>query len=155
MRRVAAVVALGLVALGAIAQAPRPAFEVVTIKRNTGRVSNNGAGYVSYGRFNMTNIDVRRLIRIAYHTDAELMPSQVVGGPDWTATERFDITAKTGAEFEAKSAGGQMLVVRRLLLQSLLEDRFKLRVHHETRDLERYALVRLRQDALGPSIGPS
>jgi uncharacterized protein (TIGR03435 family) len=156
MRRVTAVVALVVGAVSAMAQAPRPAFEVVTIKRNTSHLSNNGGGYVSYGRFSMTNVDVRRLIRIAYQTDAELMPSQVVGGPDWTATERFDITAKTGPELEGKSAGGQMLVVRRLLLQSLLEDRFKLKVHHETRDLERYALVRLRQDgALGPSIGPS
>ena len=156
MRRVAAIVALVLAALGAIAQTPRPAFEVATIKRNTSHLSSNGGGYVSYGRFSMTNVDVRRLIRIAYQTDAELMPSQVVGGPDWTGADRYDITAKTGPEYEGKSGGGQMLGVRRLLLQSLLEDRFKLRIHRETRDLERYVLVRARQDGtLGPSIGPA
>ena len=155
-RAVAVVVALVVAAVGARAQPQRPAFEVATIRRNTSHQSSNGGGYVSYGRFSMTDVDVRRLIRIAYHTDAELMPSQVVGGPDWTGSDTFDITAKTGPEFEGKPAGGQMLGVRRLLLQSLLEDRFKLRVHRETRDLERYALVRARQDgALGPSLRPS
>jgi uncharacterized protein (TIGR03435 family) len=155
VRRLAVIVVVIVGAVGAIAQTSRPAFEVVTIKRNTSHLSNNGGGYVSYGRFNMTNVAVRTLIRIAYHTDAELMPSQVVGGPDWTGTARYDITAKTGPEFAGRPAGGQMLGVRRLLLQSLLEERFALRVHRETRDLERYALVRARQDGtLGPSIGP-
>lgn len=65
-------------------------------------------------------------------------PTQLVGGPDWIDQERFDIVAKrpsntTPADMPA-------------LWQSLLSDRFQLRVLRTTRDLPIYRLVLARRD---------
>jgi uncharacterized protein (TIGR03435 family) len=56
---------------------------------------------------------------------------RVVGGPSWSETDRYDI--------EAKSEGPQAPL--QPMLQAMLEDRFKLKVHRETRDLPVYELV--------------
>jgi len=147
--------AIALLILAQDAALPRPAFEVTAIRRNTSRETTGGGGYVSYGRFRMTNVDVRTLMRIAYQLDRELAPSQIVDGPEWMDADTWDITAKTGPEFADKPAG-RMMVTRRLLVQSLLEDRFKLKAHRDSRELERYVLVRARPAGeLGPQLRPS
>jgi uncharacterized protein (TIGR03435 family) len=61
---------------------------------------------------------------------------QVVGGPDWMNTARYDI--------EAKADGNPGFPQMFLMLQSLLEDRFKLKVHRETRQLPVYELTLAR-----------
>jgi uncharacterized protein (TIGR03435 family) len=74
--------------------------------------------------------------------------NQAEGIPDWVANERFDINAKMpdGAPQEQMP----------LMLQSLLEDRFKLRWHTETREMDVYELVVAREDGrLGPSLTAS
>jgi uncharacterized protein (TIGR03435 family) len=58
---------------------------------------------------------------------------QVAGGPGWAGSDRFDINAKT----EGKASFDQM----RPMLQTLLEDRFRLMVHRETKESSVYALV--------------
>jgi uncharacterized protein (TIGR03435 family) len=133
----------------------RPTFEVTTIRRSTSRETTGGGGYVSYGHFRMTNVDVRTLMRIAYRVDAALAPSQIVDGPEWTGTDTWDITATTGAQF-AGTPAGRMMFERRLLLQSLLEDRFKLKAHRESRELDYYVLVRARPNGdIGSQIRPA
>jgi uncharacterized protein (TIGR03435 family) len=130
----------------------KPAFEVATIKRNTSLASNGGGGFASGGRFSMTNVDVRTLVRIAYRAGPMLFPSQIIGGPDWLGSESYDITAKVGADLAGKPQA-ELFPVQPLLLQSLLEERFKLTVHRDTRALQRYALVLARKDgALGPQL---
>ena len=42
------------------------------------------------GRYIGVNVTLRMLMRIAYGVHE----SQIIGGPDWTKTDRFDITAK-------------------------------------------------------------
>jgi uncharacterized protein (TIGR03435 family) len=75
----------------------------------------------------------------------QLQNSQLLGGPEWIAAERFDISAK--AEGDPPSA--QM----RLMLQRLLADRFGLKAHTEKRDLPVYLLQIARGDArLGPQL---
>jgi uncharacterized protein (TIGR03435 family) len=72
---------------------------------------------------------------------------QVTGGPGWINSDRFDIVAK---------AEGNPSTDARLMLRTLLADRFKLMVHHETRELPVYALVIARRDGkLGPQLRPS
>src|SRR5262249_31654640 len=73
-----------------------------------------------------------RLIQNAY----AVQPFQVVGGPAWVWDSRFEIEGKA-----ADSATRSQIF---LMLQSLLEDRFQLRIHHETRDLPVYTLVPAR-----------
>jgi len=131
---------------------PRPSFEVATIKRNVSGAPGGGGGFRAGGRFQMTNVSVDILIRIAYRQGAQLLPSQIVGGPEWMRSDAYDIVATAGSDFAAKTPA-ELLPVQPLLLQSLLEDRFKLKVHRETRELQRYALVRARKDGtLGPQL---
>jgi uncharacterized protein (TIGR03435 family) len=108
----------------------RPAFEVASVKlhrpdpgplRSSTEVGPAGVTY--------TNVLLRGCIRTAYGVESY----RIVGGPDWFASERYDIVAK------AASAAPKAQLMR--MLQTLLEERFKLRVHRETQDIPIYALV--------------
>ena len=59
---------------------------------------------------------------------------------------RYDITAKAEGEISAAGTGWCTFSPAQLMLQSLLEERFKLAVHRETRELPIYALVLARKD---------
>lgn len=62
-----------------------------------------------------------------------LQRSRILGGPDWINNDRYDIEAKAG-----ENANRAQLMA---MLQHLLEDRFRLRVHSETRETPVYYLV--------------
>jgi uncharacterized protein (TIGR03435 family) len=123
-------------------QSTKPAFEVASIKRNQearlypGEMSSwSGKG----GVVNVIKITVLSAVVYAY----DLKPYQVVGGPDWIRNDRFTISARAG-----RSAPDAEI---KLMLQSLLEDRFKLVTHAEQRDMPFRALVPARADGrLGP-----
>ena len=123
-----------LSALGAFAAcsllAQTPAFEAASIKRNDG-VSPNTRIDLSGGRVTMTNATLKTLIRNAY----DILSFQLAGGPRWLDSEGFDIVATTGSP--EKISTEQF----RKLLQSLLAERFQLKVHWETRETSVYALV--------------
>jgi uncharacterized protein (TIGR03435 family) len=98
------------------------------------------------GRFSATNVPLRLLIRIAY----AVQDFQIVGGPSWQMSNKFDITAKA-AEGTATAMPAVLSMVK-----TLLADRFKLKVHTETRELPISALVIARSDKkLGPDMKPS
>jgi uncharacterized protein (TIGR03435 family) len=117
-----------------------PTFEVASVKPNkTG--APGGSFVMPPGRFTATNIPLRVLITNAY----QLSFFQVVGGPDWIGTDRFDITAK--------APDGAPPEQTRAMVRTLLKERFKLVVHMEMRDTPIYALVKARaDDRLGPSL---
>jgi bla regulator protein blaR1 len=140
-------------AVGVSAQDARPRFTTATIRRNVSGRSSGGGAYIVNGRLQMTNVDANTLIRIAYTMGltAALAPSQVVDGPDWLTTDTYDVTAVTGPEFQGKRTN-QLMLVRRLLLQSLLEERFKLTVHHDVRQLQQYVLALSPDRAPGPQL---
>ena len=113
-------------------------FEVASVKPNK---SGGGAiqiGIQPGGRLQASNVTLRELIRIAY----QVQPFQIVGGPSWVNTDRFDIAAKAEAEFPpaAPVPGGPPGVPQRMV-QGLLLDRFKLTVHTETREMPIYDLT--------------
>jgi uncharacterized protein (TIGR03435 family) len=112
-----------------------PAFEVATLRANT-------SGHMGWmlqpqpgGRLTGTNVPAAALIRFAYN----LPDFQITGGPGWLTSDRFDI--------EAKAEGDPPIDRQRLMLRTLLAERFKLTVHTETRELPIYALVMARSDA--------
>ena len=74
--------------------------------------------------------------------NARLM--QVLNGPGWIDTDRYDISAKP----EAKASAAEMAP----MLQTLLEDRFNLKVHKEPRDTPVYELTVAEQN---PKLRPS
>jgi uncharacterized protein (TIGR03435 family) len=117
-----------------------PMFEVASVKANkTG--APGGSFVMPPGRFTATNLPLKVLITNAY----QLSFFQVVGGPDWVNTDRFDVAAK--------APDGAPPEQTRAMVRTLLKDRFKLVVHMETRDTPIYALVTARQgEPLGPSL---
>lgn len=130
-----------------------PEFEVATVRENTSGETRTGIGLVN-ARFNATNMTLRELVSIAYPTDGGRFrhANQLVGGPGWFSTTRFDIVARAEGfhgdtnrpGFTATAAERTAVERVRLMLQRLLADRFKLRVHNETRELPIYELVMLK-----------
>ena len=72
-------------------------------------------------------------------------------GPDWLGTLRFDINAKFPPSDSAQEPKERQ-VARRLMMQNLLAERFKLTAHRETKMLSGYALVAGKK---GPRLTPS
>ena len=127
---------------------PKPQFEVATVRPNKSGESGASLGPRPGGRLNGTNQTARNLIRNAFN----VQPYQLIGGPDWMDSDRFDIVAKAAdADLDAKGMlpGPQQYMLR---LQSLLEDRFKMVTRWETRELPVYALVLATDGKLGPKL---
>lgn len=135
--------AAGLCSL-ANAQSAADSFEVASIKSSVlpGRGAirlgmRGGPGSADPGRVTYTLSTIGDLVADAYGVKR----SQILGGPKWVDTERFDIVAKV-------PAGATKQRVR-LMLQNLLAERFKLELHRENRELPIYALV---VSAKGPNL---
>ena len=131
---------------GLRAQAPappgdKPKFEVASVRPNTSNDGKVMLGVQPGGRFTAVNVPAWDLIRQAY----SLQRSQIVGGPDWLETARFDVTAKAEGDIPRMGPGGPAGPLN-FMLQDLLEDRFKLAAHRETREMPIYALVLARAD---------
>lgn len=132
----AMVAAVGLTA-GQTAQ--KPAFEVASIKRSTATGGNAGIGDQPGGRFVASYIRLRRVIQYAFRDN-----QQFVGGPDWLDTDRWDIDAKAPAGTISQRTSPLSIAAPdtlALMVQSLLEDRFQLKTHRETRQLPLYELT--------------
>ena len=136
-------------------QAPEPkkdpTFEVASIKLSD---PNNTSPLAMIplvlpqgpGRLSATNVPLRLLVRMAY----QVQDFQIVGGPSWQTSQKFDIVAK--AEASTATDSTQLMP----MLKGLLADRFKLKTHMETRDMPIETLVVARSDGkLGPNLRPS
>jgi uncharacterized protein (TIGR03435 family) len=125
-------------------------FEAASIKPSApigmGMV-NIGMQMLPGGRISMTGVTPKILIQQAYG----VRDFQIVGGPQWLGSERYDITAKP----EGAASPEQVKV----MIQGLLADRFKLQFHRETKELPTYALVVAKGgpkfSASKPEEGPS
>lgn len=119
-------------------------FEAASIKRNTSGDNGVRVQFQPGGRFNGLNVTLQTLVRNAYR----LQPFEMIGGPSWFATDRFDIVAKA-----ADNAPPVDMIE---MVKALMADRFKFAFHRETRELPIYELVVLRPDGkLGPQLKPS
>lgn len=85
------------------------------------------------------HLTLKGLISRAYGIDE----SQVLGGPAWIDSDRYDIDAKV----ENPTDRGHMLI----MLQALLSDRFRLRIHRDTKPIQQYVLAVAKN---GPKFGP-
>lgn len=109
---------------------PRPGFEVASIKLAADCA--RPAGSMSPGRILMPCVTVRSLIESAYgrvFTGNSFTPQGIrsLGGPAWIDKDRFTIAAKAAGNASVPEMIGPML-------QTLLEDRFNLKVHSESQD---------------------
>ncbi len=104
-------------------------FEVASIKPSAAERGKVGIRIAPGGRFTASGLTAKMLIQQAY----DIKDFQISGGPGWLSSERYDIVAKAES-----SANREQL---KLMLQSLLAERFKLEVHRETKELPVYSLV--------------
>ena len=125
----------GVVSAGVAADVKVPAFDVVSIKPNKSdsgmvRIMAKPDGYAA------SNVSLKMLIQNAYGIREDL----ISGAPSWADSARFDIDAKVaGSDVDAlKKLSPEQ---RRLVLRPLLADRFKLKIHTETKQLPVYELV--------------
>lgn len=111
-----------------------PTFEVASVKP----ANPNGQGAVRWfpsGRMRATNVSLRFLLRFAY----DLPDDRILGGPKWMNDEPFDIeaTARDDARPEANNGNSQV----KLMLRSLIADRFYMRSHFEKHAMTVYAMT--------------
>ena len=131
-----AILAAGTLVRAQPQSAPRPAFEVASIKPGDPNSQIFRLGSMPGGRFVANNASLKLLIQTAY----DVRSHQISEGPNWLDSAKFDIDAKpdSSAPIPAGLAGATHM---RLMLQSLLEERFKLKLHRERKEEPVYELV--------------
>ena len=154
---------LGTLAIPVFAQTslePRPAFEVASIKLHVDARPDAGvAGFQNIPgspRMDMVGVTFKMLMGYAY----AVRDFQIIGGPDWIISERYDIQARAEDDSVSVGAGIRNLNTpdpMALRIQSLLDDRFQLKMHRETRELPVYELILARLSSklqLSPDQSP-
>lgn len=117
-----------------ISYVPRQ-FDVASIRKTDAerpQVYTNPFSFSPGGRFTATNVTLTDLIVVAYGTRR----IQMRGGPPWIDSDRFNVVAQADA-----ASGEVKLQEHRPMIQALLEDRFRLRLHRETQEITVLALI--------------
>jgi uncharacterized protein (TIGR03435 family) len=129
MRPTQAITIMGLTAVAVFGQPASTSvtFENASIKPN-GSGGGKGMVVVESGALTGKNITVKQLILYGY----DLQNYQILG-PHWIETEKFNVTA------QAKNSATTDQV--RLMVQTLLADRLRLKAHHVMKELPVYWLV--------------
>jgi uncharacterized protein (TIGR03435 family) len=144
----------GLRAQRSIAPAGSPSFELASVKPNKLNGGPQNIVCCAGGRLTVTGIPLRHLIGIAYVSDAIQTTGQIVGGPGWVDSDRFDIVAKAEGDLAPDEQGRRTRLSA--MLRALLEERFHVRVHTEMRDAQTYILMLANKDGkLGPALHQS
>ena len=120
----------------------RPSFEVASIRPSNAPVNEGNWSIPGTGRFNAHNLTLARLIALAYGVD----DNQIANKPPWLELDRFDIAAKPFGNIPLSREE------LKPLLQSLLEERFHLAIHTETRLMPGYILTVAKG---GPKLQPT
>ncbi len=139
--------------------AKKPSFEVVSIKPSAPNLGIRGGGPRG-DRYTMTGANLRMLLQQGYQRMSNNAPIggalQIIGGPAWIDSDRYDIQAT------ADCSGGVLSRQQvQWMIQSMLEDRFQLKAHTETRDLPIYNLIpgkdgpklKASEDQTPPALG--
>jgi uncharacterized protein (TIGR03435 family) len=103
-------------------------FEVASIKPSNADPRSSSGIDTRRGRLTASNVTLKRCIMGAYG----IGPNQILGGPDWLTSDRFEIIAKAD-----QPVGDRILMP---MLQNLLAERFKLALHREAKPIRAYIL---------------
>jgi uncharacterized protein (TIGR03435 family) len=105
-------------------------FEVASFKPSTDQRNGYSIRPAPGGqRYEAINCPVNVMIQVAYR----IKPDQIVGGPAWMNTDRFDMEAKA----EKPSNADEL----HIMLMNPLVERLQLKFHHEKREMAMYALT--------------
>ena len=128
-----------------------PSFEAADVypsPKNPNPNIQSLGGFARGGRYQFKNATMVDLIANAYSVE----PEKVVGGPFWLETDRFDILAKAPMSVTPANT--------KLMLRSLLADRFKLVTHNEDKQMNAWTMTAVTPGKPGPQMkeakgGPS
>ena len=147
---------VGAKQIGAQSQSPagdKPSFAVASVRENKsdGPANMNipllGDIYTPTGGvFSGTNIRLATYLYFAFNFTGNQMQLVLPHLPAWVISDHFDI--------EARADGDPTKAQMRLMMQSLLADRFKLAAHYETQQLPVYAAVLSKPGKTGPQLRP-
>lgn len=114
-----------------------PAFDVVSVKphKDEGMMMRMSFQFTPDG-VRIDGVQIDSLLRSGFNVPKD----RLLNAPEWVSSARFDIEAKVTPE-DAPKLKGLTRQQRSAMLIPLLDDRFGLKFHHETRELEVYALV--------------
>jgi uncharacterized protein (TIGR03435 family) len=143
MRALAVVAAAALLPAAAFSQAAEhPQFEAADVHvapQTTNRFARGGT--IHGARYELHNASMLDLITRAYGIDDD----KVLGGPSWLEMDRFDLIAKVPAGTTPDNL--------KLMLQSLLADRFNLTIHQDTKPFPAFSLTVGKRLLIKPSEG--
>jgi uncharacterized protein (TIGR03435 family) len=114
----------------------RPAFDVVSIKRNTSARARVNVAVRPDGGITMLDVPTITLLTRAF---PPFIPLEMLGLPGWASTERYDIRTTSPLEY---ATGAQ----RADMIRNMLADRYKLLTHVQARQTSVYELVLARSD---------
>jgi uncharacterized protein (TIGR03435 family) len=129
-------------------------FEVASVKPTRGQAGppsfpiNVGEAYRSTGGYFRADFPLFTYIEFAYKISpvASLEREMLAHLPKWLNTDSYSV--------EARAAGNPTKDQMRLMVQSLLADRFALSAHFETREVPAFALTVVKAGKLGPKLIP-
>lgn len=127
MVRAIASLAVCVSGMACVQSAVGPQFEVAAIKPSKADTGSSGL-HTGHGRLTAANVTLKRCIMGAYAVG----PNQIVGGPSWLDSDRWEIIAKA-----EEPVGDHDLM---FMLQTLLRERFKLTLHRESKPIKAYVL---------------
>jgi uncharacterized protein (TIGR03435 family) len=155
MTKSMSVLALALIgSVGVSAQTPtatKPRFEVASVKPSAPGGQGDSLRRRPNGEFSVSNLSVRDIIALAYGV-AEF-PWRLDGVPEWATTARFDIVAKAATAVPPVRPGSPDPIL--MMVQTLLEERFRMTIHAENREMPVYALVLVKSGTLGRDLQKS
>lgn len=133
---------ISVVASGQAAISQRPSFEVASVRAHDPGDRKHFNNFQAYpdGRFTSDNCSLWMLLHYAF----QIQPYQFAGGPDWIKSTGYDLNAKPGEVHGFDDIP--------LMLQGVLEDRFQLKYHWETREQPVYNLVVTKPGKLRESV---
>jgi uncharacterized protein (TIGR03435 family) len=116
-------------------------FDVASVKQNKsggmGASARGGSINLSGAEITMQNVTLWKIIGVAYGFGED--KDYALTGPEWIKSERYDISAKLPSNMPKERT--QMYEQLQVMMRSLLAERFKLAVHHESKVLSAYALT--------------
>lgn len=124
-------VVISLIFQTSLLGAQRSGFDVASIRPHAPGDDSFRVKMPSNGRFTATGCVAKLVLMLAY----DVQENQIVGGPAWIATEKWDIEAR-GDDSVSYSAEET-----RRMVQTLLEERFALRIHRELQQRPAYILT--------------
>ena len=145
---------LGVIRAQSSPPAPVYRYEVVSIHKSAPGQTNVRIGPGPQGGIRTENTSAMLLLTTAYN----IQDYQIVGGPHWASSDRFDVTFTPDTAEITPAPGMDPKVIQASMhrngqrLQAVLRDRFSLVLRRETRELPIYSLTQApRGNKLSPN----